>query len=118
MTVQMDIYSGNVTAGRGFQLTSRIGRISNLRIGIKHENSCGAASDGSPRREPWEMREKLNEPRKGRKNNPYPRSIAAPRLDFLFVSFARLTPWATISRHSVADMPANFETNLNEMSRY
>ncbi len=43
----------------------------NLCARNKHGNSCGAAADGSPRREPWETRGGMAEPRKGRKRYCY-----------------------------------------------
>src|SRR5688572_6120329 len=47
----------------------------------KLENSCGAASEDSPRREPWGTCWGISKPRQGRKKNGGSRvSFAAPRL--------------------------------------
>jgi hypothetical protein len=39
------------------------------KIGMLSRRSCGAASDGSPRRQPWEKYREMTEPREGRKNS-------------------------------------------------
>ena len=49
-----------------------------LNISGKSEDSCGAASEDSPRREPCGTRWKIHKPRQGRKNN-VGRGILPPR---------------------------------------
>src|SRR5688572_31566589 len=69
------------TDKREFVKAGRQGASQFLNTCEKFENSCGAASEDSPRREPWGTCWEISKPRQGRKKNGGSRdSFAAPRL--------------------------------------
>jgi hypothetical protein len=66
-------------------------------------NSYGVAVEGSPRRQPW-IEVLAIEPRSGERKSSWA-GILSPLTGLLAGAYLspRLTPWATLFRHSVAD---------------
>src|SRR5438046_365959 len=75
----------------------------------KTGKSREAATDGSPRRKPWVAGAELQKPCKGERKpalNVRDFSAAPPGLVADNAPNPRLTPWATVLRHSVAGLGA------------
>ena len=71
---------------------------------IQFKLSRGTATENSPRWQPWVKRENVQSPGRGerRRVDESGFSVAPPGLEKMDTPNPRLTPWATIFRHSVA----------------